>query len=148
MLFRMAWRNLWRNKRRTLTAVAAVAGGVASMVIISALMNGMSDKMVEAVTGSWMGHAQIHHVGYGDNRSSALLIRDGERVLAAVRTTGGVAGAAGRLYGTAHASIVRGDDELIRSGGGQDVDAPVVILLGVEPAHETNVTDLDERIGG
>lgn len=146
MLISIAWRNLWRNRRRTLSTVAAVAGGVASMVIVSAFMNAMSDRMVEAVTGSFMGHAQIHREGYRTKRSPVLVIRDADRVLEAVRSTEGVEAAAGRIYGSAHASIVRGEDGAIRAGGGEEIAAPVVVLLGVEPIHEKAVTDLQSRI--
>jgi hypothetical protein len=30
------------------------------MLLIAGLMNGMADRMLEAVTGSFLGHAQIH----------------------------------------------------------------------------------------
>lgn len=146
MLIAIAWRNLWRNRRRTLSTVAAVAGGVAAMVIVSALMNAMSDRMVEAVTGSFMGHAQIHCEGYRTKRSPLLVIRDADHVLEAVRSTKGVEAASGRIYGSAHASIVRGEDGAIRAGGGEEIAAPVVVLLGVEPIQEKAVTDLEARI--
>ena len=116
MLAVIAWRNLWRNRRRTLSAIAAVAGGVAAMVIVSALMNAMSDRMVEAMTGSFMGHIQIHREGYRSKRSPIMVITDADRVLEAVRSTDGVEAAAGRIYGSAHASLVRGEDSAIRSG--------------------------------
>ncbi len=146
MLAVIAWRNLWRNRRRTLSAIAAVAGGVAAMVIVSALMNAMSDRMVEAMTGSFMGHIQIHREGYRSKRSPIMVITDADRVLEAVRSTDGVEAAAGRIYGSAHASLVRGEDSAIRSGGGEEIAAPVVMLLGIEPIHESAVTDLETRI--
>lgn len=146
MLLSLAWRNLWRNARRTLTVVTAVCGGVAMMVIVSSMINGMTDRMLEAVTGSFMGHAQLHHEGFRAKRSTALAVPEADRVLEAVRATPGVEAAAGRIYGFAHASLVRGGDRDVRSGGGVDVAAPVVTLLGVEPTPEAAVTDLARRV--
>ena len=145
MLVAIAWRNLWRNPRRTLITVAAVAGGLASMLAMYAMVRAMGDRLLEGMTGS-MGHVQIHREGYGTGRSSSRTVDDAELVLAAARGTEGVAEAAGRVFGFAHASIVRGSDEEIRLGGGQDVASPVVSLLGVDPEAEGRVTDLPRRV--
>jgi ABC-type lipoprotein release transport system permease subunit len=142
MLLSIAWRNLWRNPRRTLSAVAAVGGGVAMMVIVTAMLNGMSDRMLEAATGSLIGHVQIHREGFRESRTATLALADADRVLDAVRAAPGVEDAAGRIYGFGHVSIVRGDDGEVRAGGGEEVAAPVVALLGVEPGHERAVTDI------
>jgi ABC-type lipoprotein release transport system permease subunit len=146
VLFSIAWRNLWRNGRRTATAVAAVGGGVAVMLIVFAMINGMTDRMLEAVTGSFVGHAQLHREGFRGRRTPSLTVSDADRVLAAVRATGGVEAAAGRVFGVAQASLVRGGDDEVRGGGGLEVATPVVALLGVEPGQERRVTDLAERV--
>ena len=146
MLLPIAWRNLWRNPRRTLMAVAAVGGGVAVIVLVTAMLNGMSDRLLEAATGSLVGHVQIHREGYRDSRTVTLAVADADRVLEAVRATPGVAAAAGRIHGFAHASIGRGGDREIRAGGGREVAAPVVALLGLEPGHERAVTDIPTRV--
>lgn len=145
MLLAIAWRNLWVNRRRTLTVLAAVAGGVAAMVIVAALMNALSDRMLEGVTGSFLGHVQIHREGYRARRSPALVISDADQVLAAVRATDGVQAAAGRLFGLGNASFARGEDAVVRQGGGA-VSASVVALLGVEPGAEQVVTDLATHV--
>jgi ABC-type lipoprotein release transport system permease subunit len=137
MLLTIAWRNLWVNRRRTLTALSAVAGGVAVMVVIAALMNGMTDRLLEGVTGSFLGHAQLHRQGYLARRAPALVVVDADRVLAAVRATEGVQAAAGRLFGVSNVSFVRGETQ---------VSASVLALVGVEPGPEKAVTDLAARV--
>ena len=137
MLLAIAWRNLWVNRRRTLTALASVAGGVAAMLIIAGLMNGMADRMLEGVTGSFLGHAQLHHEGYRARHSPTLVVSDADKVLAAVRATDGVQAAAGRVFGLGNVSIVRGE---------VPVSAAVVALLGVEPGPEQAVTDLPTHV--
>jgi ABC-type lipoprotein release transport system permease subunit len=137
MLLSIAWRNLWINPRRTLTALSSVAGGVAAMLIIAGLMNGMSDRLLEGVTGSFLGHAQLHHQGYRARHSPSLVVSDADQVLAAVRATDGVQAAAGRLFGVSTVSVVRGEVA---------VSATVAALLGVEPGPEQAVTDLPAHL--
>lgn len=146
MLLQIAWRNLWRNRRRTIITVVAVAGSMMFMLFMNGLMRGMSDRMLEALVGSSGGHVQIHREGYREDQQFTLTLPEADRLLEVVRDTEGVEGAAGRIYGFAHASFVRGDDEQVRSGQGEDVAAPMVALFGVEPEHEVLVTDLDERV--
>lgn len=146
MLASIAWRNLWRNTRRTLLTVAAVAGGLALMVAMYGMMRAWGDRLLEGLTGTYVGHIQIHEEGFRSKRGTAKAISDADLVLDAVRSTEGVEAASGRIYGFAHAAIVRGDDNVIRGGDGDDISAPVVSLLGIEPDHEANVTDLAEKI--
>jgi cell division protein FtsX len=63
MLFAMAWRNLWRNPRRTLLTLAAVAGGLGLMIAMYGMTRAMGDRLIEGLTGSFMGHVQLHREG-------------------------------------------------------------------------------------
>ena len=146
MLVAMAWRNLWRNPRRTLLTLAAVAGGLAAMLAQYGLTRAIGDRLIEGLTGSYLGHVQIHREGYREKRSSTRTVRGARAVLEAVRGTAGIAGASGRVYGFAHATFVRGRDAEVRRGGGRDVASPVVALLGIEPDHESDVTDIATRV--
>jgi ABC-type lipoprotein release transport system permease subunit len=137
MLLALAWRNLWVNRRRTLTALAAVAAGVTAMLIIAGLMNGMADRLLEGVTGSFLGHAQLHHAGYRERHSPAIVMTDADQVLASVRATEGVEAAAGRVFGVGNVSFLRGN---------VPVSATVAALLGVEPGPEQAVTDLATQV--
>jgi ABC-type lipoprotein release transport system permease subunit len=146
VLLALAWRNLWVNRRRTLAALTAVAAGVAVMVVIAALMNGMTDRMLEGATGSFLGHAQIHKAGYRARRTATLTVADADRVLAAVRATDGVRAASGRLFGLGNVSVVRGNDAAVRGHQSPGVAAAVAALVGVEPLAEAAVTDLSAHV--
>jgi hypothetical protein len=138
MLFAMAW----RNPRRTLLTLGAVAGGLGLMIAMYGMTRAMGDRLIEGLTGSFMGHVQLHREGYREKRSATSSVPGASVALKAIRETPGVAAAAGRVYGFAHASFVRGDDDEVRHGGGQDVASPVVALLGLEP----EVTNLSEHM--
>lgn len=64
LLLRLAWRNLWRNRRRTLVMLSAVVLGVWAMVLMNALMRGMTEQMVRNGLNQLPGEAQIHHPDY------------------------------------------------------------------------------------
>jgi ABC-type lipoprotein release transport system permease subunit len=146
MLVAIAWRNLWRNRRRTIITLVAVAGGLTGMLTMLSMMSGMGDRLLEGLLGSYLGHVQIHREGYRERGGATRTVRDADLVLAATRGTPGVVGATARIYGFAHASIVRGDDEAVRGGGGEDVATPVMALVGLEPAHEGQVTDIPTKV--
>lgn len=146
MLAQIAWRNLWRNPRRTSLTLLAISGSLAGLFAFNGVMAAISDRIVEGFTGSFLGQVQVHREDWREERQIGMTIPEVDTVLGAVRSTKGVEGAAARIYGFAHASLVRGESSDIRGGGGDDVASPVVLLLGVDPEHEPHVTDLAEKI--
>lgn len=146
MLTAIAWRNLWRNKRRTALSLAAVAFPLSLVQCMSGMMHGMADRLVEAVTETQVGHIQVHQTGYRSSRGRWRTVADADRALETVRGVEGIEAVTGRIYGVAHASLVRGADEEVRSGGGEDIASPVVAVLGVDPRSEILVTDMEERV--
>jgi ABC-type lipoprotein release transport system permease subunit len=60
----LAWRNLWRNHRRTLIMLLAIAIGVWAMILMAAMMRGMTDEMVRTGLHTLPGEVQIHHPDY------------------------------------------------------------------------------------
>ena len=71
---RLAWRNIWRNKKRTLIAGTAIGIGLAGLIFVDGLMDGMMMNLKESVTGTWMGDGQIHARGYRETFDSGLTI--------------------------------------------------------------------------
>ena len=65
----LAWRNLWRNHRRTLIMLTAVIIGVWAMIVMTALMRGMVDGMIQESIQVLPGHVQIRDPGYTDDPS-------------------------------------------------------------------------------
>ncbi|WP_045860253.1 ABC transporter permease [Teredinibacter purpureus] len=63
----LAWRNLWRNYRRTLIMLSAIGIGVWAMIVMSALMRGMVDDMIESGIRQLPGHVQVQHAAYRDD---------------------------------------------------------------------------------
>ena len=66
MFWKLAWRNLWRNRIRTLLSSFVIAFGLAALVFVDGLMEGMTVNMVRNATDSFLGHAQLHRKGFRD----------------------------------------------------------------------------------
>ncbi|GIW40908.1 MAG: ABC transporter permease [Candidatus Binatia bacterium] len=77
MFLRLAWRNVWRNRARAGIVFAAVAVGMAGVVLSMALNNGLVFQMVENAIATEVGHLQVHARGYSRNPGLELRLRDG-----------------------------------------------------------------------
>ena len=75
ILIKLAWRNIFRNKRRTFIAATAIGIGLAALIFMDALMIGMSENMVRTATGSFLGDAQIHRIGFRDAQEVSLTVQ-------------------------------------------------------------------------
>ena len=63
-LLKMGWRNILRNKRRTLLTASVIALGLASLILIDAVIQGMVRNMVATATDTFLGQAQVHAEGF------------------------------------------------------------------------------------
>lgn len=85
MIFKLAWRNLWRNKRRTFITMASVFFAVVLSTLMSGFKEGSYNGMIDSMVGSYTGFAQIHAIGYWDEKTldNSLEITDSlEQLLA------------------------------------------------------------------
>ncbi len=128
----MAWRNIWRNKRRTLITGGAVGLGLALMIFSVCWAEGLNRHMINTVTRSMLGHAQVHAAGYRQTREPELTIANADEVLARVERVEGVLNATPRLY--AEVLLAIGDR------------SEPVIGLGFDPLREAGVTNWSEKI--
>lgn len=132
VIIRMAWRNLWRNTRRTIITALAIGLGLASMILALGWMNGMTGHMVQTITLSGYGDAQIHAPGWRKTRAVEKVLDQGAAVMARSAANPVVAAAAPRLYGIGLLAI--GD----RSAN--------IEVIGIDTALEPEVTNWHERL--
>jgi len=128
----LAWRNIWRNTRRTLITALAIGLGLGTMLFSLAWMAGMNRHLVETLTASRLGQAQVHAPGFRETRQEELTIPEGGKVLELARSVPRIAGAAPRLFAIGLAAM--GD----RSAN--------VELIGVDLGQEPKVTNWQERL--
>ena len=71
---RMGWRNLGRNQKRTLLAIGAIALGQLTLIIVNSLMEGFFQDVLETITGPMVGHVQVQHAGWREERAVDLYL--------------------------------------------------------------------------
>ena len=127
----IAWRNLGRNSRRTVLTAAALALGYFAVVVLSGLMQGLVDQLVQNGTSGLTGQLQLHAAGYLPRRSVYRTIGgdsgvDVRALLLGLTADRDIRAAAPRLYGAG----------LVSAGPATQP----AILMGIDPEREAHVT--------
>jgi putative ABC transport system permease protein len=135
---RIAWRNMGRNCKRSLLAVGAIALAQTTLVFVNGFMAGSYDQMLQTITGPMIGHVQVHHPQWREERAVDLHIDHLETVRAQVATLTEVVSVSPRLYSAA----------LAASGekGDQPADAEPAMIVGVDVSAESTKGGLLESL--
>ncbi len=163
LTYKLALRNLFRNTRRTLLTVLLIGFSLAALILTDAITGGMIKVMVESVTHTISGEAQIHRKGFRDNLDIDLYLENSSviedqlsmdervkayspRVIAAGMISSSYNVSGGAIYG------VEGDKEAPVSKlkeaiveGNYLSNNPSEILIG-RPMAELLEIDLGDRI--
>jgi ABC-type lipoprotein release transport system permease subunit len=76
LIYKLAIRNLFRNTRRTILTVMLIGFSLAALILTDAVTGGMVKVMVESVTHTISGEAQIHRSGFRDNLDIDLYLEN------------------------------------------------------------------------
>ena len=125
----IAWRNLGRNRRRTALALTAIALGQIIVVAVNGMMAGMFDSMLKTITGPMIGHVQIHHKDWREDRAVDLYIDKLTEVRAAIGSLPGVKSVSPRLF---TAVLVAPGEQTEKPA-----DAEAAIVVGVDVDAES-----------
>jgi len=125
----IAWRNLGRSKRRTLLAIGAIALGQLTLVFVNGMMAGSFDDMLRTITGPLVGHVQIHHKDWPEERAIDLYVDGLSEVEAEIEALPGVETVSPRIFSFA----------LAASRGERDApaDAEPAMILGIDVVAES-----------
>ncbi len=127
LVVRLAWRNLWRQPKRTLLTTAAMVFSNILLIFMVSMQFGMYGLMVENGLKVFTGHLQIQAPGYKDDPKMRLTVPDAMALAEVVRANDGLmASARGSTF-----ALASSDDRTYGIG-----------VLGVEPAHEPEVSSL------
>jgi ABC-type lipoprotein release transport system permease subunit len=138
--FRIAWRNLGRNRRRTLLAVAAIVLGQFMLVFVNCMMGGMYHQMFLTLTGPLVGHVQIHHPEWRDERATDLYLNGMSKVTAELKSVPGVENVSSRIFAGVLAASGEKTDE--------PAEAEPGMVVGVNVSAETGRGGLLEGLAG
>lgn len=132
MTLRLAWRNIFRNKRRTFIAGIAIGIGLAAMIFVDALWEGMEENMIRTVTATFTGEAQIHAEGFRETQEVELTIKQQEHIIAGLKKESAV------------------ERFTLRAMSPGMISSPAnlnaVLLVGVQPETEREISRIDEAI--
>ena len=67
LTYKLAIRNLFRNTRRTILTTMLIGCSLAALILTDAILGGMIKVMIESITHTISGEAQIHQTGFRDN---------------------------------------------------------------------------------
>ncbi|MGA1839347.1 MAG: ABC transporter permease [bacterium] len=132
MTLKLAWRNIFRNKRRTFIAGTAIGIGLAAMIFVDALWDGMEENMIRTITSTFTGEAQIHAEGFRETNEVERSIKHQERVIAGLEKEPAVARFTLRAMSYAMIS--------------SPANLSSVLLVGVKPETEREVSRIDDAI--
>jgi len=133
MYLQLAWRNIWRNPRRTLVILTAIVIGIWSMILICALMRGMTHQMVKNSISILTGHIQIHHRNYRNDPSIENSIDDPQKVQDLLNSA--------LPSGSKWASRIR-----VGAVAANARHSTGVILIGADPEREAAVSFIGDSI--
>jgi ABC-type lipoprotein release transport system permease subunit len=132
LYIKLAWRNIFRNKRRTIIASTAIGIALACLLFFDSVMIGMENSLVESVTSSFLGQAEIHRQGFRATQESDLTINNLNKVTASL----------------AQERIV--DKFSVRTLSIGMITSPQnlssVMLVGVDPEKEKFLSTVDDSI--
>jgi len=125
----IAWRNLGRNRRRTLLALSAIALGQLTLVAVNGLMAGSFEEILQTITGPLVGHVQVHHKDWREERAIDLYIDKLSEVKAEIEQIPSVKSISTRIYSPVLAASGEQTDK--------PADAEAAMIVGVDIAVES-----------
>ena len=128
----VALRNLLGHLPRTLLTVGAIAVGLASLIFLWSFSDGLHRNMMGNFQQAIIGSLQIHHDGFFKQPDLSGYIRNPERVVDALDSSG-----------------IKNYSRRLESFGlaASDDTTEGVMLIGMDPLNEHKVTQLQQRIG-
>ena len=97
LIIKLALRNLFRNTRRTLLTVLLIGCSLSALILTDAVLLGMVDVMIESLTKTLSGEAQVHRQGFTDNYDVDLYMPESASIESQLENDPSVAAYASRV---------------------------------------------------
>ena len=132
MLLKIAWRNIWRKKLRSAVVITSIVLGIWAGLFVIALSAGLNQQRKVSVIENSISHVQYHNPKFLEDRNAKWVIEDIDEVRSSIETDTTVLNYTMR-------GLVNGMASSARGGNG-------VIINGVDPEMEPNVTTIDDHV--
>jgi putative ABC transport system permease protein len=97
LIMKLALRNLFRNTRRTILTVLLIGCSLSALILTDAVLLGMVDVMIESLTKTLSGEAQVHRQGFTDNYDVDLYMPESASIESTLKNDPSVAAYASRV---------------------------------------------------
>ena len=97
LIMKLALRNLFRNTRRTILTVLLIGCSLSALILTDAVLLGMVDVMIESLTKTLSGEAQVHRQGFTDNYDVDLYMPESASIESTLENDPSVAAYASRV---------------------------------------------------
>jgi len=128
----IAARNILRNPRRTAITAGGAAFAILGYVALFAFFDGFYTQIIDTSTRYLTGHVQIERAGFRKDFAPELALGRPDELLARLRSTPHVAGAAPRIQAQAIVSSA--------------AKSEAIALIGIDPALERTVTFIHQTV--
>jgi len=128
----LAWRNLWRNPTRTLVLIGAIALGVWAALFMTGFATGMIKSYISNAIDQVVSHIQIHHPDFAEDQDVKFMLENPEQAATEIAQRADVKAVTVRTLATGMISSAKG--------------ARGIKVKGIDPAQESVLTGLDQRI--
>jgi putative ABC transport system permease protein len=143
-MLRLAMRNVLRQRMRTMLTLAAIALGVASLILSGGYIEDLLVQLREATIHSQLGHLQIYRTGQyasGGQRPFDFLIEDTTAVEQAIAGIRGVAVQTRRLNFSGLMSNGRGELPILAEGIQPELESRVGTALTLLAGRRLSAAD-------
>lgn len=128
----LAWRNLWRNPTRTLVLIGAIALGVWAALFMTGFATGMIKSYISNAIDQVVSHIQIHHPDFAEDQDVKFMLENPDQAATKIAQRADVKAVTVRTLATGMISSAKG--------------ARGIKIKGIDPAQESVLTGLDQRI--
>ena len=128
----IAARNILRNPRRTAITAGGATFAIIAYVFLFAYFDGFGEQAIDTATRYLTGHLQIERAGFRKDLAPELTVGRPDELLARLRSTPHVTGAAPRIQAQAIAS--------------SPTKSEAVSLIGIDPTLERAVTFIHQAV--
>ncbi|HEV8511627.1 MAG TPA: FtsX-like permease family protein [Cyclobacteriaceae bacterium] len=132
MLTKIAWRNVWRHKARSGVVIGSIVVGIWALAFGGGFMQSFMIGYIQQSIRHETSNGQIHHPDFSKDQDITFTIHDVEKIVRYLKQQKEVKSICER-------SIVNGMISSSRQATG-------VKIVGVDPAEESEVTQLDSLI--
>ncbi|MDH5608484.1 MAG: ABC transporter permease [Cyclobacteriaceae bacterium] len=132
MILSLSWKNIWRSKRRSFVVMGAIIVGVWALIFLFSFLNSFNEAYLRNAINYEYSHIQVHHRSYLTEPDVKFSITDKEKMISALSSNSMVQAYSAR-------QLVSGMIASSKANSG-------VMIYGVSPADEAQVTALDQQL--